>query len=122
MANIDVSELMSDPDFVDPLQIIYRTATVNHLGENVIEETVVETYGSIQPTSGKEYQRLPEGLRSANVRSFWVKGHIKMDGASNYPVLFLYQGERYAIKMVYDWSNFGASYSEGVAVREIPSP
>ena len=51
MAQISVTELLEDPDFVDPIQVITRTTTVNGLGENILTETVLNTFGSVQPAN-----------------------------------------------------------------------
>lgn len=118
MAEIDVTELLEDPDFTDPLILIHRAASVNNYGENVLVETEVETYGSVQPASGKTVQRLPEALRNENIFSFWLKGEIKSDGTAVYPDLIYFNGKRYQVKNVFDWTNWGEGFSEGVCVAE----
>lgn len=120
MAQIDVTELLTDPDFVDECTLIHRTTTVNTFGENVLTETPVVTVGSVQPASGKTLMRLPDALRSANVYSFWIKGEIVADGTSKYPDIISFKGKRYQVQTIFDWTNWGAGYSEGVAVAEVP--
>lgn len=122
MALIDVSELLLDPDFVNPIQIIRRTSSVNSMGENVIDsETVIDTFGSVQPAKYKDIQRLPEALRIEDVRSFYVKMEILQDGTSVYPDLIVWGGERFAVKTCAPWLNFGQGWNEGIAVREKPT-
>lgn len=117
MALIDVSELMTDPDFVDQISVIHRAPVVNSLGENSLVETFQDTIGSVQPASGATLKRLPEGLRTENVNSFWIKGQIISDGKNQYPDLLVFRGHTYEIQLVTDWSNFGAGYCEGTAIR-----
>jgi hypothetical protein len=119
LANIDVSELLSDPDFVDAVALVSRSAVVNGFGENKIEETCKNTVGSVQPASGKVIQRLPEALRVANVQSFWIKGPIKSNDP--YPDIISFKGKRYQVQMVFDWTNWGEGWSEGTCVAEKPS-
>lgn len=119
MAQVDVTELLSDPDFVDEMQIVRRKPTVSEFGENVLVESVVQTIGSIQPVSGKELQRLPDALRVMNVASFWVKGEIVSDGTCKYPDLLVFKGKRYAVQIINDWTHFGQGWSQGLAVREV---
>lgn len=122
MARIDVSELMSDPDFVDPIQVIQRTPTVNSLGENTFTETVRTTVGSVQPASYKTVQKLPEAMRVADVSSFWVKGDMISAGvAGRYASILVFRGRRYQVQTVADWSNFGEGYTEGTCVAEKPA-
>lgn len=118
MANIDVSDLLSDPDFVDPCILIHRVAVVNEFGENVTTETCVKTVGSVQPASGKVISRLPDSLRVANLRSFWIRAEIVADGDARYPDLIVFRGKRYQVQTVDDWENYGNGYCEGTCVAE----
>lgn len=121
MAEVDVTELLYDPDFIDPICIVHRTPTVNEFGENVLTECIVSTIGSVQPASGKTINRLPDALRLSDVSSFWVKGNIIADGTSKYPDLLVFRGRRYQVQNVQDFSNWGSGWAEGTCVAEKPS-
>lgn len=121
MAQVDVTVLLTDPDFVDPIQVLTRTPTINSYGENTIVETTLNTYGSVQPASGRAVQRLPEALRVANVSSFWFKGTIVASDPTLYPSILTFRGVRYQVQMVFDWTNFGQGWCEGTCVAEKPS-
>lgn len=121
MGSVDVSDLLSDPDFVDPMTLIHRVSDVNCLGENKLKECGVGTFGSIQPASGKTLQRLPEAFRVANVMSFWVKGKIISDGSHQYPDILVFKGSRFAVQTTFDWTNWGEGWCEGTCVRERPA-
>jgi hypothetical protein len=119
LALIDVSELLVDPDFVDAISLITRTSTPNTYGENTLSESTVVSVGSVQPAAGKTVRRLPEQLQTANVSSFWFKGEIKTtDGGTTYPMILVFKGKRYQVQMVFDWTNFGQGWSEGVCIAE----
>lgn len=121
MAQIDVTDILSDPEFMDPVILIHRKPIVDEFGENQLIETQVATFASVQPTSGKTLQRLPEALRVSDVSSFWIKGKIIADGKCQYPDVIVFRCARYAVQMVFDWSFWGNGWSEGVCVREKPS-
>ncbi len=121
MALIDVSDLLVDPDFIDSLTLIHRTFTISQYGENTLVETTINTVGSVQPASAKQIQRLPEALRTADVRSFFIKAEIQSDGASQYPDIISFQGFRYQIQSVAPWLNYGAGWNEGICIREKPA-
>jgi len=122
MAEIDVSELLTDPDFVDDLQVIRRSATVNSRGENVVTEpTTISTVGSVQPAPAKAVQRLPEALRVSDVRAFFINLPIIQDGDSSYPDIIVYGGKRYQVITAAPWLNFGEGWNEGICVAEKPS-
>lgn len=118
---IDVSELMHDTDFVDGISLVSRVPTVNALGENILVESTVNSYGSVQPASGKTLQRLPEALRNQDVSSFWFQGVIVATSAGQYPMVLIFKGRRYQVKNVMDWSTWGRGWTEGVCVAELPS-
>lgn len=121
MAELDVSELMSDPDFVDPIQVISQTTIVNNLGENILSSTVLNTIGSVQPADFKAVQKIPEALRTSDIRSFFFKGVITASAPGKYSDVLIFKGQRFQVLTVEDWSNFGAGYTEGVCVGEKPS-
>ena len=121
MAQLDVSELMTDPDFVDPVQLINRKPAVNNFGEATFVEEVENTHGSVQPASYRTVQKLPEAMRVANVCSFWIKGTIIASEPGKYASLLVFRGVRYQVQTVADWSNFGQGYTEGTCVAERPA-
>lgn len=118
MADIDVSDLLLDPDFTDPLTLIHRTSTVSSLGKNTLVETRVDTYGSVQPISGKDMVRVPEALKMSDIRTFFIKAEILSDGASQYPDIIEFFSQRYQIISVEPWLNFGEGWNKGLCVRE----
>lgn len=120
MANIDITELLSDPDFVDQVVLVHRTPVVNALGENVLTSTRVGTIGSVQPASGKTLARLPDALRSQNVSSFWIKAEIVSDGNCKYPDVIEFRGRIYAVQNVLDYLNWGQGWTEGTCIVQKP--
>lgn len=121
MGLIDTTDLLVDPEFVDSLSLTHRTPTVNEAGENILTSSTVATIGSVQPISGKALQRIPQALRIRDVRSFWIRGQIISDGASQYPDLIVWQGQNYEVQLTYDWTNWGGGWTEGVCVRQVPA-
>ena len=122
MANVSVTELMSDPDFVDQIQVVTRTPYVDFLGQNKIQSMTSNTIGSVQPADFATVQKLPEAMRVENLYSFWVKMELVTSDPGKYSSLLVFRGRRYQVKTVADWSNFGEGYSEGLCVVEAPAP
>lgn len=118
MASLDVSQLLTDPTFVDAVTIIHREVLVDDLGQTQTTSQSQCTVGSVQPASGKTISRLPDDLRVADVREFFVKGKIISDGGCKYPDLLVFQGQSFEVQIVFPWSNFGLGYCEGIAVRK----
>lgn len=121
MAQVDVTGLLSDPDFVDPIQVITRVPGVNSLGENFLTEMIIDSIGAVEPANFKTIQKLPESMRVANISSFWFKGAIIATAPGKYSSILVFKGVRYQVQTVADWSNFGEGYCEGTCIAEIPS-
>jgi hypothetical protein len=83
MALIDVSELMSDPDFVNQFTIVRRTSKVNDFGENEISDTNICAIGSIQAGNGDTLKRLPEAARKENAITVYTKTELRADSTTN---------------------------------------
>jgi len=121
MAFIDVSELLLDPDFIDPVQVIHRSTSIDQYGSNVITEVCFPTVASVQPTTGRDLERLPEALRVKDVRTFYLKADLVADGDGRYPYVIVYRSQRYQVINTKPWLNWGQGWNEGLCVREKPS-
>lgn len=121
MAQVDVTELLSDPDFIDPMQVVTRVPSVNSFGENILTDSVLNTVGSVQPADGHALSRIPEALRSSDLKSFWFKGVIIATAPGKYSSILTFRGARFQVKNVFDWTNFGQGWTEGLCVAEVPA-
>ena len=122
MALIDVSELLTDPDFVDPITAVRRTQTVGNDGIAVFTNaTLPVTLASVQPGGKDALYRFPD---LANPDE-WIRvycdvrlvAHSEAEGI--YGDMLTWKGGRYQVQTSDDWSNFGAGYTKALA-RLIP--
>jgi hypothetical protein len=121
MADVDVSELLCDPDFVDPIQVITRVTRVDLQGKNRLQEQVQNTFGSVQPAKYAAVMKAPEAMRVENLMSFWFKGAIIASAPGDYSSILVFKGKRYQVKTVSDWSSFGDGFTEGLCVAQVPT-
>lgn len=121
MAQLDITELLSDPDFVDAISLITRTPTIDSKGENSLSESSLNSIGSVQPADVRTVMKLPEEFRVANLCSFWYKGKIIASEAGKYSSILVFKGQRYQVQTVADWTNWGAGWSEGTCIQEAPA-
>jgi len=121
MPQIDVTELLTDPDFVGEIIQITRQTRVNSLGENILTECPIKTVVSVPPANGKEIERLPEAQRVANLMNFYFKGTIIASAPGKYSDILVFRGQRFQVLLVQDWSAWGAGYCAGLCVAEVPS-
>lgn len=107
MARIDVSELMTDPDFVNAFTLVRRTPTVNDFGENTFTEVLSVAIGSVQSPGKETLQRLPEGVKLSNVKTIYTKAVMTANQDQ-----IVWEGQRYNIYSVLPWGNFGNGWYE----------
>jgi len=120
-ALIDVTEVLHDPDFMQPLTLVRRSACTDSFGQNKITSQSICTVGCVQPISGKALARLPDVFRVANVQSFWIKQNLVIDSTGKYPDVIVKNGIRYTVQTVFDWCSWGAGWNEGTCVMEKPA-
>lgn len=119
MANVDVTQNLLDPDFVDEIKLITQSARVNSRGESLVSpEKVTISVGSVQPADSETIQRLPDDLRIEDVRSFFYRGEIIASEPGRYSSVLEFRGKRYLVRMVVDWGNYGPGWTEGICVGE----
>lgn len=122
MSKVDVSDLLSDPEFVDNVILINRTPRINGKGENTLVDQATNTIGSVQPISGRTMMKVPETMRAENLSSFWLRATIIAVAPGKYSSILVFKGFRFQVRHVYDWSVWGEGFTEGLCVAEVPAP
>lgn len=118
MALIDVSFLLSDPDFTDTATLITRAMTVNEWGEGETQESSVQITAVIQPATGKDLERLPEGAKLHETIRVWYRGELLPERENGYADIVVWKGKRYQVKTADPWDNYGAGYWRALCVME----
>lgn len=118
MAQLDVSEVLTDPMFLDPFIIIRRTSTVTDFGRNDITEEQINAIGSVQAADGDTLAMLPEAARLSDVRNIFTRTVLIADVAGGYPDLILWKGNRYQTLKVTPWGNYGSGWYKCTCVDE----
>jgi hypothetical protein len=120
MALIDTSELLSDPDFVDTVQLIRRTSTINNKGRNeVVDAAPVSVLMSVQGPQAEDFRRFPDLAELHGVRAVWFNGIFNMEEDGTYSDIIVWNGYRYQVhKVDEDYSNFGGGHCKAFIVRE----
>lgn len=113
MANIDVSDLLLDPDFVSTVTLIRRSATVDGHGENVLTETIVpNVLMSVQGAKEESLARMPEGARLTDIITVFYRGQLTAEAENGYGDVIVWNGKRYQVKVVpQNFMNFGAGFT-----------
>lgn len=105
------------------IQITHRTESPRVLGRTQPPVTAtVSAKASVQPTSGKDLQRLPEGKNTQDLISIWTLTELLLGdvGAGILPDLVLYNGSTYEVEHVEPWTNhLGVTYYFGIARKVV---
>jgi len=119
MALIDVSELLTDPDFTNTVTLIRRASTVNTHGENVMTETQSTITAVVQGANTESLERVPEGARLSDLIDVYYKGQLTAESPSGYADIIVWGGKRYQVfEVVEDFMNFGAGFTKAVCKLE----
>ncbi len=114
---IDVSELLSDPDFAQPFTIQRTTGGFANEGEySTADPTDIPAFGVIQPASSADMVRfLPEGERQKNTISIWSPVLIQMaDGQGQESDVIIWQGQYYRVAFSKPWQTQGYWFAMAV--------
>ena len=120
MANIDVSFLLSDPDFGDTFTLVKRGVSVNSVGETVLTETsAADVVGSVQSGSTDDLVLAPNGARLSDIITVYYGGDLSVERINGYSDVIVWKGRRYTVQDIAgDWNNYGTGYTKALCVLE----
>lgn len=122
MANIDVSELMDDPDFVDGVTVFRRSTAVGANGRQTITEIRTDNVNAIvQPASGNTVANLPEGSRIDGAMSVWTRFALRAIATGVQPDEIEWRGRRYVVATLNAFDNWGVGYTNAtMTLKTVP--
>lgn len=119
MGLVDVTELLTDPDFTDAVTRIRRSGSANGFGENALTETS-ETLTVVIGNLGKSAAAiLPQGVRISDALLVYYQGEIRNEAAGGYADVIVFGGQRYkAVDVIESWMHMGAGFTATLCIRE----
>lgn len=110
MPFLDVSELLTDPDFCDTFTVTRQTQTVDNNGRNSVQLSTFEMVGVVTIGSIPPFRQTEEAINST--KSITVHSQDRLlDPTNGYsPDIVTYLGDRYIVKKCANWSRFGAGF------------
>jgi len=119
MALIDVSELLTDPDFTNTVTLIRRSSTINTFGENTMIETPSTITVVVQGGNTESLERVPEGARLSDLIEVYYRGQLTVESPGGYADIIVWQGKRYQVfEVVEDFMNYGAGFTKSICKLE----
>lgn len=114
---IDVSELLTDPDFCTEFTLVKKTGEFVQ-GKFVTQEEEINIVGVTEPVSGRELEILPEADRLKNLRTFYAPSDVPLSVSSDGTISdsIIYGGKRFKLISGQNYSDFG--YWQAMGVNE----
>ncbi|WP_413207765.1 hypothetical protein [Rhodospirillum sp. A1_3_36] len=114
--SLDLSAILSDPEFTEPLSLRVTAESVDDHGRLVeAAEVLHEIQASIQPASPDERESLPDGQRDKATVVVWTITDLDVLG-EDAAIRFNWRGTDYLIQAVEPWPKGG--YVRALATQE----
>jgi hypothetical protein len=116
MAEIDVTEILDDPDLADTF-VVTRTQQINdNHGRAVALQPVKSTVvGVVQPMSGRALQMMPDMVNVSGAIEVWTRFRLEGPSENTQADVITWQGRNYMVQNAQAFTNFGQGYVHAVA-------
>jgi len=118
MAEIDVTEVLTDPDFLDTFSFIRSIETVAPNGRPTFAQTTLNAYGVVQPASGRAMELTPEATRTSEMLEIWTQAGLQEASDETAADIVLWQNKQFVPVRVDDFDNWGQGYRHVVLSRK----
>lgn len=125
MADLDVSEVLDDPDFADGVVVVRRSQTVDEHGRATQSSTsITGVVMNISPTGRNDVERLDDSQKQ--LRSIKAITRFRLQGPTVGMLadLVAWQGSMYLVAVVDPYTHFGGGFVEAILVstniQEVP--
>lgn len=118
MAFIDVSEIVTDPDFQDTIALTRRTQTINDYGEIAFTSTSSTMLAVVQAGNGETLERNPGYSIMTDWITVYASFDFRADGSGYYADKITFGGRTFQVKTVTDFMNWGVGYTRADCLIE----
>jgi hypothetical protein len=114
---IDISEVVADSDFVEPITVYRVTGALSNEGEITKSEVAIARIAVVQPASKDDMvSYVPEGERTDEAIRIWCTQDLRMsDGNSIHSDIIEWSGKRYRVAYSAPWQQHGYYFVIAVA-------
>jgi hypothetical protein len=119
MANISVSELLFDPDFVDPCVIVRNEEIVGEDGIATYIETRIDIVASIQSAGGDALDMLPDLIRTGGAYEITTTFPLVCATDTTKADTVIWRDTEYVVISVARFGNFGSQYEGIMSIKTI---
>jgi len=120
MAQVDVSDILTDPDFLDLVTLIRRTPqAISDKGRASFTETSSQVYMSVQGMKAETLNREPNDAWLTDAIDVYYAGVLYGAAPGGYADVIVWRGKRYQVESVVEnYSNYGAGWTHAVCRLE----
>lgn len=122
MPLIDVSDLLVDPDFCEPVTIYRRVQSVDTHGRSIISETSQTILAVVTAASANTLNRAPEGTRIEGAITVHSITPLAVATGSRDADELVWKGNRYVVTMLGDYSHYGQGFTVATCTLKPLSP
>lgn len=129
MPDIDVSELLYDPDFCEQLSITRRSVSVGDNGRQTITSTAVSPapFGVVVPQSDSTTLRGPDQQNLPRLIAVYTTFRLQPVAPGFKADLIIWEGDTYIVNKVYPFNKMGSGFvgadcSSWDSTDEAPNP
>lgn len=116
MADLDLSEIFSDPDLCDTFDVIRRSDAVDSHGRsNITEQTTSNIVGVVVPGDAGDLLRGDDKSTTSRMITVSTMYRLRASGDGFQPDVIFYDGIRFTVKAVKVWTRLGAGFVKAVA-------
>jgi hypothetical protein len=110
---IDVSDLLLDPDFVETIQLLRRAEVIGANGRMTTTNTSHNIIASVQPQTDQPMIRGPDQQNLPQLIAVITKFRLRGISPGFQPDLVLWNDTTFVVNKVYNWSHYGAGFVKG---------
>lgn len=103
---IDVSRLITDPDFCERF-VIRRRIGKWEAGRFIATPEDTAVTGIVEPTSGDDLEMVPEGDRVSGMMTFYTKQPVYLSQGKSQSDEIIWRDRVYKAVQILDWSRHG---------------
>jgi hypothetical protein len=119
VAKIDVSFLLSDPDFLDDAVLITRSQVVGDDGFASFTETSKNIVCCVQPLPFSALEKFGDYALVTDGIEVYYRGKLYAESPNGYSNIIEWNGARYQVKeVVEDFMTYGAGWSKAICIAE----
>lgn len=115
MALLDVTEILTDPDFADDFPVKRRAESVGQNGRSELQVRDMKGVGVICAASPSDLERLPEDQRMRRTISIVTQFRLQGPSPGYQADLVGWQGDFFVIVDIQPYTNYGAGFVQALA-------